>query len=94
MLAGTAPGEVPEDDIQYLIDLGLCRMAPGRGLTIANPIYREVLPRILAFTPQASLPQTAPTWLNPDASLNPDRLLNAFLAFWRQHGQPLLGSAA
>ncbi|HSO82464.1 ATP-binding protein, partial [Thiocapsa sp.] len=65
MLAGTALGEVPEDDIQYLIDLGLCRMAPGRGLTIANPIYREVLPRILAFTPQASLPQIAPTWLNP-----------------------------
>ncbi|WP_245731984.1 hypothetical protein [Thiocapsa roseopersicina] len=26
--------------------------------------------------------------------MNPDRLLNAFLAFWRQHGQPLLGSAA
>jgi hypothetical protein len=94
MLAGTALGEVPEDDIQYLIDLGLCRMAPGRGLTIANPIYREVLPRILAFTPQASLPQIAPTWLNPDASLNPDRLLGAFLSFWRQHGQPLLGSAA
>lgn len=49
MLAGTALGEVPEGDIQYLIDLGLCRMAPGRGLTIANPIYREVLRRILAF---------------------------------------------
>lgn len=93
MLAGGALGEVPEDDIQYLVDLGLCRMAPGRGLTIANPIYREVLPRALAFTPQASLPQIAPTWLNPDGSLNPDRLREAFLAFWRQHGQPLLGSA-
>ncbi len=30
-LAGTSLGEVPEDDIQYLIDLGLCRMAPGPG---------------------------------------------------------------
>ncbi|MFO1422736.1 MAG: AAA-like domain-containing protein [Candidatus Competibacteraceae bacterium] len=93
MLAGTALGEVPEDDIQYLIDLGLCRMASGQGLTIANPIYREVLPRALAFTSQASLPQIAPTWLNPDSSLNPERLLTAFLQFWRQHGQPLLGSA-
>jgi hypothetical protein len=60
---------------------------------MANPIYREVLPRALAFTPEASLPQIAPTWLNADGSLNPERLLNAFLAFWRQHGQPLLGSA-
>ena len=93
MLAGNALGGVPEDDIQYLIDLGLCRMASGQGLTIANPIYREVLPRALAFTPQASLPQIAPTWLNADGSLNPERLLAAFLEFWRQHGQPLLGSA-
>ena len=93
MLAGTTLGEVPDDDIQYLLDLGLCRMAPGQGLTLANPIYREVLPRTLAFTPQASLPQIAPTWLNPDGSLNPAQLLMAFLRFWRQHGQPLLGSA-
>ena len=93
MLAGAAMGEVPNDDIQYLIDLGLCRMVSGQGLTIANPIYREVLPRTLAFTPQASLPQITPTWLNPDGSLNPGQLLDAFLRFWRQHGQPLLGSA-
>ncbi|MDG4595430.1 MAG: ATP-binding protein [Candidatus Contendobacter sp.] len=93
MLAGATLGSVPEDDIQYLLDLGLCRMAPGQGLTIANPIYREVLPRALAFTPQASLPRIAPTWLNADGSLNPENLLDAFLAFWRQHGQPLLSSA-
>lgn len=93
MLAGNALGGVPEDDIQYLIDLGLCRMASGQGLTIANPIYREVLPRALAFTPQASLPQITPTWLNADGRLNAERLLYAFLDFWRQHGQPLLGSA-
>ncbi len=60
MLAGTELSAVPEEDIAYLIDLSLCRMAPGRGLTVANPIYREVLPRSLAFTPQASLPQIAP----------------------------------
>ncbi len=53
MLAGTALNQASEDDIAYLIDLGLCRMAPGKGLTIANPIYREVLPRALAFTLQA-----------------------------------------
>ena len=93
MLAGRSLGDVPQDDIEYLIDLGLCRMAQGQGLTIANPIYREVLPRTLAFTPQASLPQIAPTWLHPDGRLNPEQLLDAFLKFWRQHGQPLLGSA-
>jgi hypothetical protein len=92
MLAGTALGDVPDDDIQYLLDLGLLRQSHG-GLTVANPIYQEVLPRMLAFTPQASLPQIAPTWLNPDGTLDPDALRDAFLAFWRRHGQPLLGSA-
>jgi hypothetical protein len=93
MLAGGALGEVPEDDRQYLVDLGLLRRAGGGGLVVANPIYREVLPRMLASGPQDSLPQIAPTWLNPDGSLNPAQLLTAFLQFWRQHGQPLLGSA-
>ena len=93
MLAGTELGSIQEDDIQYLIDLGLLRRDGAGGLEVANPIYREVLPRALAFIPQASLPQIRPTWLNADGSLNPQHLLDAFLAFWRQHGQPLLGSA-
>jgi hypothetical protein len=93
MLAGTALGEVAEDDRQYLVDLGLLRRGNGGGLVVANPIYREVLPRALAGGPQDSLPQISPTWLNPDGSLNPERLLAAFIAFWRRHGEPLLGSA-
>jgi hypothetical protein len=93
MLAGRELSDVPEDDRRFVIDLGLMRRDPADGLVIANPIYREVLPRALASGPQDSLPQIAPTWLNPDGSLNPDKLLATFLAFWRQHGQPLLNSA-
>jgi hypothetical protein len=40
------------------------------------------------------LPATPPIWLTPDGRLNPERLLEAFLAFWRCHGQPLLGTTA
>ncbi|MGB5737423.1 MAG: AAA-like domain-containing protein [Thiohalocapsa sp.] len=93
MLAGTSLGEVPEDDRQYLVDLGLLRREGAGGLTVANPIYREVLPRFLASGPQDSLPRISPTWLNLDGSLNSEQLLGAFLSFWRQHGEPLLGSA-
>ena len=94
MLAGQELGNVPNDDIQFVLDLGLCVMDPLGGITIANPIYREVLPRVLTVTPMASLPQISPTWLKPDGALDPDALLNAFLAFWKQHGEPLLGSAS
>ncbi|MDZ8189094.1 MAG: ATP-binding protein [Nostoc sp. ChiSLP02] len=92
MLAGLELGDIPNDDIQFVIDLGLCKMHPQGGLTIANPIYREVLPRVLTVTPMASLPMIAPTWLTPERELNIDALLEAFLKFWRQHGEPLLGS--
>ncbi len=93
LLAGQELGNVPPDDLQFLLDLGLCRLGAQGGLTVANPIYREVLPRVLSQTPAASLPQIAPTWLDSNGTLDPQQLLQAFLVFWRQHGQPLLKSA-
>lgn len=90
MLAGQLLSDTPQDDIRFLIDLGLARAGNGGGLEIANPIYREVIPRALAGTAQASLPHMRPTWLKDDGGLDTDKLLEAFLKFWRQHGQPLL----
>ncbi|BAZ12422.1 hypothetical protein NIES4071_42530 [Calothrix sp. NIES-4071] len=93
ILAGQALGDTPSDDRQYLIDLGLLRRDPAGGLVIANPIYREVIPRVLAQGTQDSLPHISPSWLTNSGELNTDALLEAFLVFWRQHGEPLLGSA-
>lgn len=94
MLAGTSMGPVPDDDIQFVVDLGLCRLRNGSELRVANPIYREVLPRVLASTPQATLPRLTPSWLLPNGDLDAPKLLESFLAFWRQHGEPLLRSAS
>ncbi|MCL4870561.1 MAG: AAA-like domain-containing protein [Anaerolineae bacterium] len=93
MLAGGTIEAVPFDDRQYVLDLGLVRRDSRGGMVIANPIYREIIPRVLAGGPQDSLPLIAPHWLNSDGRLNAAKLLEAFLAFWRQHGQPLLSSA-
>jgi hypothetical protein len=93
IMAGELLPNVPDDDVRYVPDLGLCRTINSEGLTIANPIYREVLPRVLARVPSAPLPQITPIWLKPDGRLDPARLLDAFLTLWRQHGQPLMGSA-
>jgi AAA-like domain len=94
ILAGQELGEIPDDDRQFLVDLGLVRRDPEGGLVIANSIYREVIPRVLTGGTQDSLPRIAPTWLTATGELDCDRLLEAFLAFWRQHGEPLLRSAA
>ncbi len=93
LLAGEELGNIPGDDRQFLVDLGLVVRNPAGGLTPANPIYREVLPRVLASGPQDSLPQIQPHWLTPEGKLDVNELLTSFLSFWRQHGQPLLKSA-
>lgn len=93
ILAGSVLDNVPPDDLDYVLDLGLVKRINGGTVTIANPIYGEVIPRVLATTTQATLPAVHPTWLNRNGTLNADQLLAAFLAFWRQHGQPLLRSA-
>lgn len=90
ILAGALLSDVPQDDRDYVVDLGLVRRENGRGLVIANPIYREVIPRSLASGAQDSLPRIQPIWLRPDGRLDKEKLLQAFLAFWRKHGQPLL----
>jgi hypothetical protein len=92
ILSGQDLGDVPVDDVEFLLDLGLCRIDAAGSLAIANPIYREVLPRMLAYTTTISLAPLTPSWLTASGSLDPQALLEAFLDFWRQHGQPLLAN--
>jgi hypothetical protein len=93
MLAGEPLSDVPDDDRRFAVDLGLLRRSAEGGLEIANPIYREVIVRVLASGPRDSLPQIPATWLTAEGRLDEHRLLEAFLSFWRQHGEPLLGAA-
>ena len=92
LLAGNDLTALPIDDLRFVRDLGLVRDDERGNLVIANPIYGEIIPTMLAYVTRASIRLTQPVWLNADGSLHPERLLESFLAFWRQHGQPLLKS--
>jgi hypothetical protein len=94
IIGGQDLPQTSNEDRQYLVDLGLLKRDPAGGLVIANPIYREVLPRVLAQGSQDSLPIISPSWLKANGEIDTDALLTAFLSFWRQHGEPLLKSAA
>jgi len=91
MLAGETLGDIPDDDLRYVVDLGLCKN--GAGLAIANPIYQEVIPRVLARTTQHSIRLPKPTWLDDKGRMVAEKLLAAFLDFWRENGEALLKSA-
>src|SRR5690606_32660442 len=93
MLAGGALGDIPRDDQRFAVDLGLLRLSDEGGLEVANPIYREVIVRDLASGPRAALPRIGASWLDGEGRLVPEAVCEAVLAFWRQHGDAMLGSA-
>ncbi len=72
-----------DDDLQYVRDLGL--VAQGSPVAIANPIYREVIPRALTYTTQEMSIHHDPAWyVNADGTLEMGKLLAAFQAFFRE----------
>lgn len=86
MLAGqTTPTSLPEDDVQYVIDLGL--IAERGQLVIANPIYEEVIPRALTYTTQVTITHETLWYVAPDGRLDMPKLLAAFQHFFREHSE-------
>lgn len=93
MIAGDLLPDLPDDDIRYVLDLGLMENRPGEGLVIANPIYSQIIPRVLTNVLEINLGAFRPTWLTAAGQLSLQRMQDAFLKFWRQHGSPLLKAA-
>jgi len=84
ILAGDIEGRhLPTDDIDYVIDLGLVRR--NGELQVANPIYREIIPRELTYAEQATMRQESAWYVQADGSLDVVRLLEAFRDFFRQN---------
>jgi len=89
MLEGTdAAEEATDDDIKYVIDLGLARRNQ-QVLEIANPIYQEVIPRELTNVIQIDFAtRFQPTWyIADDGRLDMHKLLTDFQSFFRENSE-------
>jgi hypothetical protein len=78
-----------EDDVEYARDLGLLSL--GRAIEIANPIYKEVIVRVLAGGVQRDIPADPRSFVLPDGRLDFGRILREFAAFFKEHGEVLEG---
>ena len=76
-------------DLEYLRDLGL--IDGGEPPRIANPIYREVVPRELGYILQSSLDVRTGWYVHEDGRLDMTKLLTAFAVFFREHSEQWLG---
>lgn len=89
LLAGTlgTEGDTYLDDLHYVRDLGLC--APNNPVRVANPIYHEVIARVLASGPESKILAEPRSFVLPDGRLDFERMLREFAAFWQEHGEVL-----
>ncbi len=86
LLSGSAAIDpIPVDDLDYARDLGL--VARENPIAIANPIYREVIPRDLTHTTQAGFEHESAWYVDESGALRADDLLAAFQDFFRQHSE-------
>jgi len=86
MLAGERPaGDMLDDDLAYVAGLGLIRMREGM-MDIANPIYREIIPRALTHAQQVTIPNATAWYVREDGSLDMPKLMAGWQQFWRKDG--------
>ncbi len=73
------------DDIAYTRDLGI--ISQRDPLQIANPIYAEIIPRVMAYPIQATLPAEIDTqwFIDKQGNLDMDKLLKRFQEFYRRN---------
>ncbi|MBI3923634.1 MAG: AAA family ATPase [Armatimonadetes bacterium] len=88
LVGETMPMDVLNDDLAYVRDLGLIDV---RGtLSIANPIYAEVIPRVLSWGMQINIAQETAWYVRADGALDVPALLRAFQKFFRRHSEAWL----
>ncbi|MEM7536642.1 MAG: ATP-binding protein [Chloroflexota bacterium] len=75
------------DDLHYLIDLGLVVLDDARSPQIANPIYREIIPRQLIIITEANLGSKVQSadYIQVDGRLDMDTLMQDFQQFFREN---------
>ena len=91
LLSGEASdSKHPNDDLQYVEDLGLIETRPQ--VRIANRIYQEVIPRELTWSKQVMIAHQQEWYLTPERKLDLPKLLAAFQQFFREHSEAWLNS--
>jgi hypothetical protein len=89
IITGDSPAfDGADDAIRYCRDLGI--ISTGNPIQFANPIYREIVTRILTIGFSVGINQdiAQTSWyLNTDGTLDMDKLLDAFTQFYRRNAE-------
>src|SRR6185437_11470452 len=84
-----APITMEHVDVAYVRDLGL--IAADKPARVANPVYREVIVRILGAGLDEAIDVRPHRFVLPDGQLDFPTILYAFAEFWAEHEEILDG---
>ena len=87
ILTGADESGWSDEDMAYVLDLGLIALDRDGSPRVANPIYAEVVPRHLSHAVQAGLPHRMAWYVDDDGALDVEGLLADFQTFFRQHSE-------
>ncbi|MDR1313081.1 MAG: hypothetical protein LBQ12_05160 [Deltaproteobacteria bacterium] len=87
--ARSLPEGISEDDVAYVIDLGIMKMDPGNeeSLRASNLFYGELIVRSLTRKLQKNVPAALKNQWMDGAALDMDGLLRAFQVYWRENSE-------
>ena len=86
LLSGEESNEqLDVESLRYVRDLGL--VAQTNPVRVANPIYREVIPRELTYATEAMLWHEPAWYVGEDGRLRMDELMGAFQSYFREHSE-------
>ena len=82
--------DIMNDDIAYARDLGIIGLSSP--LKFANPIYAEIVPRVMASTIQEFIPEEIqqPWFVNENNELDMKKVLSAFQEFYSENAEAWL----
>ncbi|MCP4146644.1 MAG: AAA family ATPase [bacterium] len=82
--------DILDDDIAYTRDLGI--IGHSSPLEFANPIYAEIVPRIMASSIQESIPKEIqqPWFITGNNELDMNKVLTAFQEFYSENAESWL----
>jgi hypothetical protein len=77
-----------DDDLAYVRALGLIARRPP--VRVANPIYREIIVRVLSSSIQESVTADPRSFIRADGSFDFPKVLDEFSAWWIKNGDFLI----
>lgn len=85
--------DLSSEEARAAVDLGIIRELPEGTVQFASSMWRALISRQLPSSKSSMFTTDKPAWVRPDGRLDPEKLLETFLEFWRRHGDQVFAGA-